>query len=66
MSVTGSRDSSVGIATSYGLDGRGSIPGTGKRFFSMPPFQTCFGVQPAFSPIGTWGGVFPGGKAAEA
>jgi hypothetical protein len=28
--------SSVSIATSYGLDGRGSIPGSGKRFFSTP------------------------------
>jgi hypothetical protein len=31
-----SRDSSVGIATGYGLDGRGSIPGKGKKFFSSP------------------------------
>jgi hypothetical protein len=29
----GSRDSSVGIATGYGLDGRGSISGKDKRFF---------------------------------
>jgi hypothetical protein len=29
-----SRDSSVGIATGYGLDCPGSIPGRGKRFFS--------------------------------
>jgi hypothetical protein len=28
------RDSSVGITTVYGLDGRDSIPG--KRFFSSP------------------------------
>jgi hypothetical protein len=28
-----SRDSSVGIAIGYGLDGRGSIPGEGNRFF---------------------------------
>jgi hypothetical protein len=27
---------SVGIATGYGLDTRGSIPGKGKRFFSTP------------------------------
>jgi hypothetical protein len=26
-------DSSVGIATGYGLDGRGSIPGKGKIFY---------------------------------
>jgi hypothetical protein len=30
------RDSSVGIATDYWLDGRGSIPNKGKRFFSFP------------------------------
>jgi hypothetical protein len=32
-----SRDSSVGtIATSYGLDGRGSIPGRGMQFITTP------------------------------
>jgi hypothetical protein len=30
------RDSSVGTATEYGLDGRGSIPSGGKRVFSTP------------------------------
>jgi hypothetical protein len=30
------RDSSVGKATSYGLNGRGSIPGKDKRFLSSP------------------------------
>jgi hypothetical protein len=29
-------DSSVGIATDYGLDSWGSIPGRDKRFFSTP------------------------------
>jgi hypothetical protein len=33
---TGSSDSSVGIATDYGLFGRGSIPSRGKRFFFSP------------------------------
>jgi hypothetical protein len=32
--AVGSRDSSVGIATSYRLDGRCSIPGKGKKIFS--------------------------------
>jgi hypothetical protein len=32
-----SRGSSVGIATGYGLDDRGSIPGGGWEFFSSPP-----------------------------
>jgi hypothetical protein len=31
-----SRDSSVGIATDYVLDGRDLIPGRGKRFLSIP------------------------------
>jgi hypothetical protein len=34
----GSRDSLVRIATGYGLDDWGSIPGTGKIFFSSPKF----------------------------
>jgi hypothetical protein len=33
--VTGSQDSSVGVAIGYGLDGPGSIPGNA-RFFSSP------------------------------
>jgi hypothetical protein len=39
-----SRDSSVGVATDYGLDDRGSIPSSGSEFFSSPP-----------SPDGLWG-----------
>jgi hypothetical protein len=35
----GSRDSSVCIATGYGLEGRDSIPGRGKRFFPSPQGQ---------------------------
>jgi hypothetical protein len=31
--TTRSRDSSVGITTGYGIDGRGSNPGKGKIFF---------------------------------
>jgi hypothetical protein len=36
-------DSLVRIATGYGLDGRGSIPGKGKRFISCPqcPDRLC-------------------------
>jgi hypothetical protein len=57
-------DSSVGIGTGYGVDGRGSIPGKGKRFVSSPqcpdrlwgpPILLCYGYR----------GRFPGGKAAE-
>jgi hypothetical protein len=36
MNECRSRDSSVGIATGYGLDFLGSIPGKDKRFFSSP------------------------------
>jgi hypothetical protein len=40
-----SRDSSLGIATGYGLDGRGSVPVRGKIFlFSIAP-------GPALEPI---------------
>jgi hypothetical protein len=38
-SLKRSRGSSVGIATAYGLDGWGSIPGRGKRFFSTASKQ---------------------------
>jgi hypothetical protein len=51
----GSRDSSVGIGTGYGLDDRG----VGVRV------QTGSGTHPASYPIGT-GGSFPEGKAAGA
>jgi hypothetical protein len=34
--VSRSRDSSVGIATCYGLDGRGWTPGKGEKLFSTP------------------------------
>jgi hypothetical protein len=50
--------SSVGIATGYGLDGRGLIPGGGKRFFSTPK-------RPHSYPMGARGS-FPGGKATGA
>jgi hypothetical protein len=43
-----SRDSSAGIATGYGLDGWGSIHGTGKSFFFLlRSVQTCSGAHPA-------------------
>jgi hypothetical protein len=35
VAISGSWDSSVGIATGYGLDGPGLIPGSA-RFFSSP------------------------------
>jgi hypothetical protein len=63
-----SRDSSVGIALGYGLDGRGSrfrFP-VGAGNFSLPHHvQNGSGAHPASCPTGT-GSFFPGGKAAGA
>jgi hypothetical protein len=55
-----SRDSSVGIATGYGLDRRGSILDSGKRFlFSLlHSFQTDSGAHPASYSM-RMGGSFP-------
>jgi hypothetical protein len=42
-----SRNSSVGIVMGYGLDGRVSIPGRSKRFFSFPVSRPVLGpTQP--------------------
>jgi hypothetical protein len=54
-----SRDSSVGIATRFGLDDPGVNPGGGR--FSAP-VQTSPGAHPASCTIGT--GSFPGVKRA--
>ena len=48
------RDSSVGIATRYGLDGPGIDPGRGEI---SAPVQTVPGVHPASYTMGT--GSFP-------
>ena len=50
--------SSVGIATDYGLDGRGSNPGDGRDF---PSVQTGPGTTPSLLYKG-YTGSFPGGK----
>ena len=57
-------DSSVVIASRYGLDGPGieSLSVGGARFSA--PVQTCPGAHPASCTMGT--GSFPGGKAAGA
>jgi hypothetical protein len=59
--TTGSLDSSVGAATGYGLDGRGSIPGRVKRSFSF--LQRPHRLWPTQPPI-EWlpGAVSPGVK----
>jgi hypothetical protein len=59
-----SRDSSVGIATGYGLDDRGvgvPSPGGGKNFHFSMSFRPFSGAHPASYPMGT-GGSFPGVK----
>jgi hypothetical protein len=38
--------SGAGIATCWGLDGRGSIPGKGKRFSLLHSVQTGSGAHP--------------------
>jgi hypothetical protein len=61
-----SRDSSVGIALSYGLDGRGSrvrFPVGAGNFSLHHHVQNGSGAHPAPYPMGT-GTSFPGGKAA--
>jgi hypothetical protein len=59
-----SRDSSGGIATSYGLDGWGSIPSRGSDFSLFISVQTGYGTHPVSCPMGT-GGSFPGVKRSE-
>jgi hypothetical protein len=56
--LPGSQDSSVGIATGYGLDGRGSIPVRCKRLSVFHSVQTGPGVHLAS------GVLSPGVKSA--
>jgi hypothetical protein len=65
--VEGSRDSSVGIATGYGLDNRGvgiRVPGE-QEFSLLHAVQTGTGNHPTSYPKDN-GGSFPWGKAAGA
>jgi hypothetical protein len=55
-----SRDSSVDIATGYGLDGRGSIPGKSKIFVSTPQRLDRLWDPPSFL-INGYRGLFPRG-----
>jgi hypothetical protein len=59
---SGSGDSSVGIATGYGLDGLGSIAES-VRFVSSPQRSDLLWGPPSLYPINI-GGSFPGVKAA--
>jgi hypothetical protein len=58
------RDSAVGMATGYGLVGRGVgvlIPAGARDFSLLHCVQTCSGAHPA-----PYAGSLPGGKAARA
>jgi hypothetical protein len=48
-----SRDSSVGIATGYGPDGRGSISGKGEEIFLFHGVHTGSGAHLAYSTMDT-------------
>jgi hypothetical protein len=58
------RDSAVGLATGYELDGGNSRTGTGINLSPLHAVQTCFAALQASYLIGT-GGFFHGGKAAR-
>jgi hypothetical protein len=51
--VTWSRESSVGIAAVYGLDGRSSIPGRASDFSLLHSVQAGCRAHPASYPMGT-------------
>jgi hypothetical protein len=57
-----SRGSSVGTAMSYGLHGRGSIPGRARHFSQFHDVQIASEAHPASCPLDTEGS-FLGGKA---
>jgi hypothetical protein len=59
------RNSSAGIATGYGLDGRGSIPGRLGDFSALHSVQIASGAHPGSYPLGT-GGNLPVCKAVGA
>ena len=62
MCRIGGRDSSVGIATRYGLEGPGIESQWGRDFLQL--FRPALG--PTQAPIQWVRGLFPGGKAAGA
>jgi hypothetical protein len=60
-----SQDSSVGIATDYGLHGQSSIPGRGTRLFSCPQGPDRHWNPPSLL-TNRFRRFFPRGKAAGA
>jgi hypothetical protein len=60
-----SQDISVGTATGYKPDGRGSTSVRARDLSLVYSVQTGYWAHPASYPMGT-GGSVPGGKAAEA
>jgi hypothetical protein len=60
-----SRNSLVGIAMSYRLDGRVSIPSSA-RFISLHSVQTGCGAPPTYYPMVTGDSFLLGDKAAGA
>jgi hypothetical protein len=63
MKITVFLDSSVGLATGYGFDGRASILGRARDFSLLNSVQTGSGAHPA-SYLMCIGGPFLEGKAA--
>jgi hypothetical protein len=53
------RDSSVGTATGYELDGMGTIPGRGNQFFSSPQGPYGLWDPPSLLSNGYRGSVAP-------
>jgi hypothetical protein len=60
---TESRDTSVGIGTGYGLDGRCSIPGGGK--ISLFPIRSRPALGPTLTPIQWEPRTFPWGHSGR-
>jgi hypothetical protein len=56
------RERSVGIATGYRLEDRGSIPVRSKKLFSSPQLPRLLWAYKASSPMGV-GGFLTGDKA---
>jgi hypothetical protein len=60
-----SQVAAAAVATSYGLDARGSISGRGESFFSLHSIQTGSGTNSSPS-LMSYLGSFLGDKAVEA